>query len=323
MAGQRRGRSRGLELDSGVIFLLGPTAAGKSRLAMTLAEQTGAEIASVDAFQIYRGLDIGTGKATQEEQGKVRHHLIDLVEAEQDFSSADYGNEARRVLTDLEGRRVNSIWVGGTGLYHRVMTQGLSKAPGTDRATAENLEKKTTEELAETVLNIDPVWAEKADLQNRRRVVRALAVWEQTGRKMSDWQKQDMTNGLMAEVETWCLVPSIELLGEVIRKRVEGMLSRGWIEEVKGLMGRPGWEGCPGSRAIGYGEVAEVIRGKIGREEASDKIVSATRAYAKRQLTWFRRIPTVRVIEIDPREPLPKAGVEMLVRALEGGAIPK
>jgi len=323
MAGQRCGRSRGLELDSGVIFLLGPTAAGKSRLAMTLAQETGAEIASVDAFQIYRGLDIGTGKATQEEQKKVRHHLIDLVESEQDFSSADYGNEARRVLSDFEGRKVNSIWVGGTGLYHRVMTQGLSKAPGTERAVAENLEKKTTEELAETVLKVDPVWAERADLQNRRRVVRALAVWEQTGRKMSDWQKQEMTHGLMAEVETWCLVPPIDLLGEVIRKRVEGMLSGGWIEEVKRLMGRAGWEGCPGSRAIGYREVAELLRGKIGQEETCDKIVSATRAYAKRQLTWFRGIPKVRVIEIDPREPLPKAGVEMLVRALERGAIPK
>ena len=323
MAGQRCGRSRGLELDSGVIFLLGPTAAGKSRLAMTLAQETGAEIASVDAFQIYRGLDIGTGKATQEEQKKVRNHLIDLVESEQDFSSADYGNEARRVLSDLEGRKVNSIWVGGTGLYHRVMTLGLSKAPGTERAVAENLEKKTTEELAETVLKIDPVWAERADLQNRRRVVRALAVWEQTGRKMSDWQKQEMTHGLMAEVETWCLVPPIDLLGEVIRKRVEGMLIGGWIEEVKRLMGRAGWEGCPGSRAIGYREVAELLRGKIGQEETCDKIVSATRAYAKRQLTWFRGIPKVRVIEIDPREPLPKAGVEMLVRALERGAIPK
>jgi tRNA dimethylallyltransferase len=203
------------------------------------------------------------------------------------------------------------------------MTLGLSKAPGTDRATAENLEKKTTEELAATVLRIDPEWAEKADLQNRRRVVRALAVWEQTGRKMSDWQKQEMTNGLMAEVETWCLVPPIELLEEVIRKRVEGMLSDGWIEEVKGLMGRPGWEGCPGSRAIGYQEVAELLRGKIGREDVCDKIVSATRAYAKRQLTWFRGIPKVRAIEIDPREPLPKVGVEMLVRALDGGAIPK
>jgi tRNA dimethylallyltransferase len=245
------------------------------------------------------------------------------VEAEQDFSSADYGNEARQVLADLEGRKVNSIWVGGTGLYHRVLTQGLSKAPGTDRAVAENLDKKTTEELAEAVTRIDPVWAEKADLLNRRRVVRALAVWEQTGRKMSDWQKQQMPQGLMAEVVTWCLVPPIALLGEVIRKRVEGMLGGGWIEEVKGLMERSSWEGCAGSRAIGYREVEELIRGKIKREEACDKIVSATRAYAKRQLTWFRGIPKVRVIEIDPREPLPKAGVEMLVLALEEGAIPK
>jgi len=306
-----------------VIFLLGPTAVGKSRLAMTLAEQTGAEIASVDAFQVYRGLDVGTGKANKQEQATVRHHLIDLVEAEQDFSSADYGSEARRVLADLEERKAASIWVGGTGLYHRVMTQGLSKAPGTDCDVAENLEKKTTKELAEIVLEIDPAWAEKADLQNRRRVVRALAVWEQTGRRMSDWQKQDIGQGLMAEVETWCLVSPIKLLGEVIRKRVEEMLSGGWIEEVKGLMGRPGWEGSSGSRAIGYGEVAELIRGKIGPEEVCDKIVSATRAYAKRQLTWFRGIPKVRLIEIDPREPLPKAGVEMLVRALEGGAIPK
>ena len=305
------------------IFLLGPTAAGKSRLAMTLAEQGGAEIASLDAFQIYRGLDIGTGKPNQEEQARVRHHLIDLVEAKEDFSSADYAREAQRVLHDLKRRKVNSIWVGGTGLYHRVMTQGLSKAPGTDRATAENLEKKTTEELAETVRKIDPGWAENADLQNRRRVVRALAVWEQTGRKMSEWQKKETEPGPMAKVETWCLVPPMELLGGVIRRRVEGMLAEGWIEEVKGLMERPGWERCGGSRAIGYGEVAKLVRGEIGRDEACDKIVSATRAYAKRQLTWFRGIPNVRSIEIDPREPLPKAGVEMLVRALELGAIPK
>jgi len=321
VAGQRSGGRWGLELDLGVIFLLGPTAAGKSRLAMTLAQQTGAEIASVDAFQIYRGLDIGTGKATQEERGKVRHHLIDLVEAEEDFSSADYAKEGQRVFADVEKRKVPSIWVGGTGLYHRVMTQGLSKAPGTDRTVAENLEKKTTEELVAAVLKVDPLWADQADLKNRRRLVRALAVWEQTGRTISDWQKQEMGKGLMSGVQTWCLLPAIDILIKVIRKRVEGMLRGGWVEEVKGLIQRERWEGCPGSRAIGYGEVAEVIRGKIGREEACDKIVSATRAYAKRQLTWFRKIPNLRSIEIDPREPLSEAGVEKLVRALEAGAI--
>ena len=304
-----------------MIFLLGPTAAGKSRLAMTLAQQTGAEIASVDAFQIYRGLDIGTGKATLEQQRQVRHHLIDLVEAEEDFSSADYAKEAQRVFADVEKRKVSSIWVGGTGLYHRVLTQGLSKAPGTDRIVAENLEKKTTEELVAAVRRVDPVWAEKADLKNRRRVVRALAVWEQTGRKMSDWQKQETMKGLMSEVQTWCLMPAIDILVEVIRKRVEGMLNGGWLEEVMGLMLREGWVTSPGSRAIGYREVGEYVQGKMGRAETCDKIVSATRAYAKRQLTWFRKIPNLQSIEIDPREPLSKAGVEKLVRALEAGAI--
>ena len=304
-----------------MIFLLGPTAAGKSRLAMTLAQQTGAEIASVDAFQIYRGLDIGTGKPSQEEQRKVRHHLIDLVEADEEFSAAGYAREAQRVFSDLEKRKVSSIWVGGTGLYHRVLTQGLSKAPGTDRTVAENLEKKTLEELVAAVRRVDPVWAEKADLKNRRRVVRALAVWEQTGRTMSDWQKNETMKGLLDGVQTWCLMPAIDILVEVIRKRVEGMLSGGWVEEVKGLIQREGWAISPGSRAIGYREVGEYVEGKMGRAETCDKIVSATKAYAKRQLTWFRKIPNLQSIEIDPREPLSEAGVETLVRALEAGDI--
>ena len=304
-----------------MIFLLGPTAAGKSRLAMTLAQQTGAEISSVDAFQIYRGLDIGTGKPSQEEQRKVRHHLIDLVEADEEFSAAGYAREAQRVFSDLEKRKVSSIWVGGTGLYHRVLTQGLSKAPGTDRTVAENLEKKTLEELVAAVRRVDPVWAEKADLKNRRRVVRALAVWEQTGRTMSDWQKNETMKGLLDGVQTWCLMPAIDILVEVIRKRVEGMLSGGWVEEVKGLIQREGWAISPGSRAIGYREVGEYVQGKMGRAETCDKIVSATKAYAKRQLTWFRKIPNLQSIEIDPREPLSEAGVEKLVRALEAGDI--
>ena len=128
-----------MELDLGAIFLLGPTAVGKSRLAMAVAQQVGAEIASVDAFQIYRGLDIGTGKPTREEQGKVRHHLIDLVDPAEEFSSARYAKEAERVGLDLAQRKVSSLWVGGTGLYHRVLTRGLSKAPATDAVVGQKL----------------------------------------------------------------------------------------------------------------------------------------------------------------------------------------
>ncbi len=288
---------------------------------MAVAQQVGAEIASVDAFQIYRGLDIGTGKPTREEQGKVRHHLIDLVDPADEFSSARYAKEAERVGLDLAQRKVSSLWVGGTGLYHRVLTRGLSKAPATDAVVGQRLEQKGTEELAEEVMRVDPRWARGADLKNRRRVIRALAVWEQTGRRLSDWQEKETTKGGMAEVECWYLLPSIEILLGVIRKRVEGMFRDGWVEEVKGLMGRPGWDGCPGSRAIGYREVGELVKGKLGRSEACDKIVAATRGYAKRQLTWFQGIPNIQSIEIDPREPLPRAGVEKLVRALERGAI--
>jgi tRNA dimethylallyltransferase len=177
------------------------------------------------------------------------------------------------------------------------------------------------EELVAAVRRVDPVWAEKADLKNRRRVVRALAVWEQTGRTMSDWQKNETMKGLLDGVQTWCLMPAIDILVEVIRKRVEGMLSGGWVEEVKGLIQREGWAISPGSRAIGYREVGEYVQGKMGRAETCDKIVSATKAYAKRQLTWFRKIPNLQSIEIDPREPLSEAGVEKLVRALEAGDI--
>ena len=158
-------------------------------------------------------------------------------------------------------------------------------------------------------------------MKNRRRVIRALAVWEQTGRRLSDWQEKETTKGGMAGVECWYLLPSIEILLGVIRKRVEGMFRDGWVEEVKGLLGREGWESCPGARAIGYREVGELVKGKLGRSEACDKIVAATRGYAKRQLTWFQGIPNIQSIEIDPREPLPRAGVEKLVRALERGAI--
>ena len=310
-----------MELDLGAIFLLGPTAVGKSRLAMAVAQQVGAEIASVDAFQIYRGLDIGTGKPTREEQGKVRHHLIDLVDPAEEFSSARYAKEAERVGLDLAQRKVSSLWVGGTGLYHRVLTRGLSKAPATDAVVGQRLEQKGTEELAEEVQRVDPRWAQGADLKNRRRVIRALAVWEQTGRRLSDWQEKETTKGGMAGVECWYLLPSIEILLGVIRKRVEGMFRDGWVEEVKGLILREGWATSPGSRAIGYREVGEYVQGKMGRAETCDKIVSATKAYAKRQLTWFRKIPNLQSIEIDPREPLSEAGVEKLVRALEAGDI--
>ena len=300
------------------IFLLGPTGAGKSRAAIEVAEQTGAEIVSMDAFQVYRGLNIGTGKPTEEEQRRVRHHMIDLVNPVDNFTAADYARGGGEILQDSGKRSVATIWVGGTGLYHRVMTGGLSLAPGTDVGLAGELEKKTLAELVEEISRVDPEWSAKADIKNRRRVVRALAVWRQTGRKLSEWQEKEMVAGPMGRVEAWVLLPDLKILGEVIRDRVKTMWQAGWAEEVRGLATKAGWEGSPGSRAIGYGEVMEFLAGRLTKAEACDKIVTATRAYAKRQLTWFRKIPTIRGIEINPREPLSKARVQMLSHALLG-----
>ena len=310
-----------MELANDVIFLLGPTASGKSRWAMEVARKSGAEICSVDAFQIYRGLDIGTAKPSGMAQKEIPHHLLDLVEPEQGFTAADYLRSARNVLEALLKRKKKAVWVGGTGLYHKVLTEGLAKAPGTDLQVAAELEALSTAEMGEEIQRVDPEWAEKADLQNRRRLVRALAVWRQTGRKMSSWQREETVPGPLAGVKTFALVPDLDALAAVIRTRVAGMIQDGWAEEVKRLRERPGWRGCPGSRAIGYREIELWVAGKMGKDEAGDKIVAATRAYAKRQLTWLKRIPNLIPIEAQPGSGLPSAGVEKMVQALAQEAL--
>lgn len=283
---------------------------------MEVARKAGVEIVSLDAFQIYRGLDIGTAKPTRKEREEIPHHLLDLVQPEDEFSSADYKRDAENVLADLRNRNQEAIWVGGTGLYHRIMTQGLSAAPRTNHNVAEQIEKMSTPEMAEEIQRVDPEWAKGADLKNRRRIVRALAVWRQSGRTLSDWQKKDTVPGLLSGIPCFVLVPRMESLVASIVKRVGQMLDGGWVEEVRGLLKRERWRGSPASRAIGYEQVAMIVDGKMGKKDACDEIVAETRAYAKRQLTWFRGLPNFQAIEIDPQFPPLKTTVETLLTAL-------
>ena len=287
-------------------------------MAMAVARKTGAEICSVDAFQIYRGLDIGTAKPSPMATQEIRHHLLDLVDPEQPFTAADYLRKATEVRDDLHQRSQRAIWVGGTGLYHKVLTEGLAMAPGTDGKVAAELEARSTEELVKEIQRVDPEWSGRADLQNRRRLIRALAVWRQTARKMSSWQREETVAGPLAGAKTFALVPDLDPLAAVIRTRVAGMIQDGWAEEVRRLQERPGWRGCPGGRAIGYGEIERWVTGKTGKEEACDRIVAATRAYAKRQLTWLKQVPNLTLIEAKPGQSLPATGVEKLARALAG-----
>jgi len=288
---------------------------------MEVARQAGAEICSVDAFQIYRGMDIGTAKPSGMVRKEIPHHLLDLVEPEEGFTAADYLRLAGSVFESLKSKGKRAVWVGGTGLYHKVLTEGLAKAPGTDVKVAAELEAKSTAEMAEEVRRVDPEWSEKADLQNRRRLIRALAVWRQTARKMSAWQREETAPGPMPGVKVFALVPDLDALVAVIRTRVAGMIQDGWGEEVRRLSERSGWRGCPGSRAIGYREIELWLAGRMRKEEAMDKIVAATRAYAKRQLTWLKRIPNLMAIEAKPGSGLPPAGVEKMVQALAQEAL--
>ena len=277
----------------GPILICGPTASGKSALAMDLAEKLGAEIVSVDSFCIYRGLDIGTSKPTQADRMRVPHHLIDCVGPLESFSVVAYLAAAEKPLLALKKRHVPSIWVGGAGLYFRALRQGICNAPASDPEQLAELETWSTQALVDELTRVDPTWCAHADLQNRRRLIRALAVYRQTGVPFSAWQKWDPENQpppLLPEekLPAFYIDPPRELLAKKMTARVEDMIQRGWIEEVRALMKLDGWLASQSAAALGYRVLAEHVQGKFDQEEAQARIVTQTRQFAKRQHTWFR-----------------------------------
>ncbi len=269
------------------LAIVGPTGSGKSALALHLARRHGAEIVSMDAFQIYRGMDIGTAKPTRQELAEVPHHLIDLVEPVESFSVADYLQHAGAVIHDLIRRNKPAIWVGGTGFYFRALRQGLSAAPQTEPDILEELEKKSTEELVAEIQKVDPKWAEKADLQNRRRLTRALAVWRQTGRPFSAWQ-QEALQPLLPQLQAICLMPQMDSLRQMLRQRIERMWQEGWPDEVQKLQKIQGWENSQSASALGYSEVSAILKGEMDQKDGLEQVALKTGQFAKRQLTWFR-----------------------------------
>jgi len=280
------------------ILLGGPTAAGKSVLALSLAREMGAEIVSMDAFQIYRGLDIGTGKATPEEMVTVPHHLIDIAGPMESFSVADYLKKAAEVVRDLETRKVSSIWVGGTGLYFRALRQGITQAPGTPTALAEHLEHIPLEQLVDEVRRVDSEWAKTADLANPRRVQRAVAVFRMTGIPLSEWHAR-RAQALLPQARAFFVEMSLSCVRGCIEKRVRGMFKDGWVEEVRKLAELPRWEFSQSAQALGYREILSLIRGEISEEDCRERIILQTSQYAKRQLTWFRREASIYALSVN------------------------
>ena len=280
-----------------VLAIVGATATGKSALALELAGPLGGEIVNADALQVYRGFDIGTAKPTPEERRRVRHHLVDILEPHETFSAGEFARRARRAIVEIEGRGGLPLLVGGSGLYLRALLEGISPIPEVDpelrRRLRQRLESEGIEPLRAELQRLDPATAERLAPGDSQRLLRALEVGLGTDRPLSSWiaEKPRGDGGIAA----WWIGLTLPraLLYDRVAARVGRMLAQGWVEEVGRLLAAGLDPSMPAFQAIGYRELARHIAGERTLEESSERIIQATRRYAKRQLTWFRRQPDV------------------------------
>jgi tRNA dimethylallyltransferase len=273
-------------MEDRVILLVGPTCVGKTGAAVLLARALGTEIISADSMQIYRGMDIGTEKPTAGQRAEVRHHMIDVVEPSEGYSAGRYMEAVVPVMEGLHGRGRIPIVTGGTGLYIKAMTRGLFKGPSADWPLRGELEREDPRSLHERLSRLDPETARAVMPTDLRRVVRALEVCIASGQRMSA-MKAALTSPLPCEFIKVGLARDRGELYRMIEERVEGMMKRGLVDEVKGLLLRN--PSRAPMQAIGYKEVAASLRGEYPMEEAVRLIKRNTKRYAKRQFTWFRK----------------------------------
>lgn len=278
---------------SPLLVICGPTASGKTALAVELARHFPIEVVSADSRQVYRGLDIGTAKATAEERRQVPHHLLDLVEPDEEFSVADFASLAHSAIAAVHERGRLPVLLGGTGLYLRAVTEGLVDAPtGNPALRAELLEREGREgpgTLFRLLREVDPPLAQRIPPGDLTRTVRALEVYRLSGRRLSDFQREHAFAERPYATLKLGLAPPREELYRRIDQRVEWMLEQGLSAEVRGLLERGYDPECKALRTIGYRELIRHLRGEISLTEATALIQRNSRHYAKRQLTWFRR----------------------------------
>ena len=292
--------------DERIWLIAGPTASGKSALALKLAQAIGGELVNADSMQLYAELELLTARPPREEMLLAPHHLYGVADAADGWSVGRWLEAARAVLADIARWRRTAIVVGGTGLYFRALTQGLADVPSVPRAVTERLtaEYEHTGELAlrPRLARLDPEAAARIARGDRQRLVRALAVAEATGRPLSAWQAD--TQALLAPeaYRAVVLAPPREALYAACDARLATMFEAGAIEEVRALAARGLDPALPAMKAVGVREIIACLDGRIGRDEALARSQQETRRYAKRQLTWFRnQTPDwPRIAEADP-----------------------
>ena len=285
-----------------VIAILGPTASGKSELGLALAERLSGEIVCCDSMQVYRGMDIGTGKPTRAEQTRCRHHLLDLVDPGEPFHAAAWAARARTALDDIHGRGHTPIIVGGTGLYFRALRGGLFDAPAPDPTIRARHQAEASAlgvpALHRRLAEIDPEAAAQIRSGDLVRTSRALEVYEQTGIPISELRRRAVRPTLPWRLFVVILDYPLDKLRPLIHSRVERMMEAGFLAEVETLRGA-GFGHTRALAALGYQQLVQHLDGLLTLPEAVAQTKTATAAYARRQRTWFRRE------QADLRAPVP------------------
>ena len=285
-----------------VIVIVGPTASGKTSLSIELAKQTNGEIISSDSMQIYKDMNIGSAKPTIEEMQGIKHYLIDEVLPTERFSVAEYKKRAEKAIEEILKKGKTPIIVGGTGLYVNSLIYGIEYEDiNLDEKYREKLMKKAEtqsglEELYREAQKIDELAAQKISPNDKKRIIRILVIYHSTGKTKTMQELESRKNEVKYDYKIYCINMPRDILYERINKRVDIMIEQGLIEEVKSLLKK--YPSFPTAmQAIGYKEIVQYLNGSWGRLEAIDKIKQESRRYAKRQITWFKRIENIKWID--------------------------
>ncbi|MGA7161950.1 MAG: tRNA (adenosine(37)-N6)-dimethylallyltransferase MiaA [Bacteroidota bacterium] len=299
-----------------ILVIVGPTASGKSLLALEIARRIPAEIISADSRQIYQYLTIGTAKPSRDELKKVKHYFVDEILPDQHFSAGEFGSAGRKRVEEILNRNKLPLVVGGTGLYIRALVDGLFSGPGRKENIREELEARLESEgtatLLEELRRVDPEAAARMLPSNQRRIIRALEVFYATGKPISqhhgEQEQKQFFNSICVGLQ-W----DRKKLYERINSRVDAMLAAGFLDEVKDLLSRGYGDGYKSLQTVGYKEALAFLRKEIDYERMVELMKQNTRRFAKRQLTWFRKDKRIRWFDIEEEgEIFPIAG-EVLI----------
>ncbi len=294
-------------MNHNLIAIVGPTASGKTALSVRLAQDLGGEIVSFDSMQLYRGMDIGTAKPTREEMAGIPHHMIDVADPTEAFSVSRYVNQADPIIQNILASGKPVILVGGTGLYVDSLVAGREFAPFPETGLREELMDKAEKEgilpLYEALSLIDPEAAAAIHPSNHKRVIRAMEVYLETGKTISQHNRESREKPPKYR-PLWIGLDYVnrEALYSRINRRVDKMFADGLVQEVESLLAQGIPAEATAMQAIGYKELVSHLRGESTEEEAKEAIAMASRRYAKRQRTWFRRNEAVHWLEL-PDEP--------------------